>query len=355
VRVTALTQGKNAPSSRYRIHQCIPALSRHGIDVTGFCPAIPQYIQLPGRLANIRRRYLFPVVIGQAISNLLTRIPGTINSRKADLVWISRAYLPGMEGLVRLTGRPRVLDVDDAIWLTSPRGPNHIASNARRMDAIVVGNDYLANWFARYNRNIEIIPTSVDCEVYHPLEGVSDDNWFTIGWIGTSGNFGYLRTIFRELKHFLDDYSDSRFMMISDRVPDWWPSDNRRMVFCRWSAEEEVRHLNMLDVGLMPLQDSNWTRGKCSFKMLQYLAVGKPVIVSPVGMNKEVLGLGECGLAPPCVGDWYSALESMYHDRTLRNSLAQVGRTIVQNHFSTEVVAGQYARVFEEVCLAKET
>ncbi|MBC8426850.1 glycosyltransferase [bacterium] len=217
------------------------------------------------------------------------------------------------------------------------------------MDLVVVGNAYLADWYRGHNTEIEIIPTGVDCDIHRPRSAPTVRDAFTLGWIGTSSNFGYVRMIFGELERFLDDCRDASFLMVADRRPDWWPDSNPQMRFCRWRADEEVRRIEEMDVGLMPLEESEWTRGKCSFKMLQYMASGKPVVVSPVGMNRDVLELGDCGLAPRHTSDWYAAFEALHADQSLRERLSRGGRAIVLDHFSTEIVAHRYAEVFSRI------
>ena len=349
MRVVALTQGKDVPSSRFRIRQCLPGLRRAGIDVQEYCPAVRQYVQLPGRLGQVRRRYLLPLLVAQTGLNLLTRTPGTLAGRRADLVWLSRGFIPGLDGLVGLTGRPRVLDVDDAVWLTNPLGPARTARFAAGMDLVIAGNTYLADWYGQHCRRVEIVPTSVDCRRYAPRTEAGAADRFCVGWIGTSGNFPFLRDVFDGVERFLADHADACFLLVADRRPSWWPGDSERLTFRQWSVAQEVALLNTMDVGLMPLADTDWARGKCAYKMLQYMAVAIPVIVSPVGMNREVLDLGDCGLAAQRPDDWYEALKALHDDETRRRAMGATGRRIATTHFATEVVVGRYAELFREL------
>ena len=120
-----------------------------------------------------------------------------------------------------------------------------------------------------------------------------------------------------------------------------------RIRFVRWSRETEATALTDMSVGVMPLPDDEWTRGKCSFKMLQYMAVGLPVIVSPVGMNKEVLAKGDVGFAATSDDEWYEALESLYKDHSLRAKLGDTARRVVESHFSAQTIAHNLAGIFK--------
>jgi glycosyltransferase involved in cell wall biosynthesis len=281
--------------------------------------------------------------------NVVGRLPGTLRSHAADLVWLSRGYIPGLNDLVRLTGRPRLLDVDDAVWLSEPFGPGAAARLARHVDAVIAGNTFLADWYAPHCRCVEIVPTGVDCATYRPQASGGPTDVFRIGWIGTSGNLPFLRAIFTTISRFLRDRGDARFLVISDRAPAWWAAEDPQLEFQLWRADQEVAMLNRIDVGLMPLPDTDWARGKCAYKMLQYMAVGCPVIVSPVGMNREVLGLGACGMAASSADEWYAALEYLYADEGGRRRMGLTGRGIVTESFDLEVIVRRYASVFRTI------
>jgi glycosyltransferase involved in cell wall biosynthesis len=113
-----------------------------------------------------------------------------------------------------------------------------------------------------------------------------------------------------------------------------------------WSEKVEATALQGISVGVMPLPDNEWTRGKCSFKMLQYLAVGAPAVVSPVGLNRTILRQGEVALAAVTDDEWYQALETLYRDWDLQQRLGRAGRQVVERHYNADVIAGELARIF---------
>lgn len=345
VRVIALTRGAGVPSSRFRVRQCLPALAAEGIEVREFCPRIAQHVALPGALGRVRRRYLLPVTALQTVANLVGRVPAVVASRRADLAWISRSFVTGLEETVGVLRCPAIQDVDDAIWLTTPRGVPAAAAFARRMAGVIAGNTYLAEWYGRYCQQVRVVPTAVDCRRFAPSVSGGDGR-FTIGWMGTSGNFPQLDLVRGAVETFLRVHSDARWLVVADRSPGWWPHGSAQHEFVRWTAADEVRQMQRMSVGLMPLIDSPWTRGKCSYKMLQSMAVGLPVVVSPVGMNVEVLAMGECGLAARSEDEWSAALTALAADAARRDALGREGRRIVATHFDVPVIAVQLAEAF---------
>lgn len=350
-KIAALTSGRDVPSTRFRIRQYRSTLAAYNIELKEYCPIVSLTATLPGPLSKIRRRYLPPWVIVQTLMNIAARCPAFIGARFAELCLISRSVIPGLEGAIHFLPRPRVLDVDDAIWLTTPLGSSAAARLASNVDAVIAGNEYLARWYRQYNDQVFVVPTAVNCEKYFPkpkAEQFQEDS-ITIGWIGSSGNFPQLELVRSVLEEFLSRWQDARVLIIADKPPPLWAFDGKRVVFHRWSKKTEVASLQEVDIGIMPLLDNEWNRGKCSFKMLQYLAVGIPVVVSPVGMNKEVLDAGNVGFGPSDSNEWMEALVRLYLYARERLSKGNAGRLLVEQHFSTRVVTKKLARIFRSV------
>jgi glycosyltransferase involved in cell wall biosynthesis len=138
----------------------------------------------------------------------------------------------------------------------------------------------------------------------------------------------------------LKSLPDTRILIVSNSRPNGWEFDGKKILFRKWSAETEVSDLQDIDIGLMPLQDSEWTRGKCSFKMLQYLAVGIPAVVSPVGMNNDILKSADVGYGPGNdAEEWVEALLKLCQDEDLRAHKGIQGRKLVEKKFSVKTVA----------------
>lgn len=340
IKVAALTGGKNVPSARFRVRQLIPALYSHGVEMHEFVPPISKYP--PGS------KWLRPF---WGTAALTVRVPAVVATHRYDVVFLQRELISTFLTLEPLTKRPRILDVDDAIFLH--RGGRFAKRLAQLSDLVICGNDFLAEYFSRWNKNVAIIPTAVDTRRYTPRPlNCSSQSKLVIGWIGTSGNFKYLYQIEDALEKAVKTLPNAIFRVIADKVPRFRGALKERLEFVRWSPETEVAGLQTMTVGIMPLADTEWERGKCSYKMLQYMACGIPVVVSPVGMNVQVLSLGTVGLAAKSPDEWADAILTILSlgDRK-REEMGSTGRRIVEKYFSIDVIAPRLAREVKRLVL----
>ena len=353
LKVAGMTAGATDPSSRFRIRQYAAPLAERQIALREHCPFVNQRLPLPGHFNALPRRYLPPWAVVQMGLNIAARTPGFLGARRADLVWISRSVLPGLERAVDLLPRPRVLDVDDAIWLAGHRGERTAARLARQVDAVVAGNETIAAWYRPHAKRVTVVPTPVDTALYRPAAALAgpaaEAQTLTIGWIGTDGNHPNLAIAKPAVKALLADRPETRFLVVSNRRPAGWAFDDRRLIFRPWAESRELADLQAMDIGLMPLQDTPWSRGKCSYKLLQYLAVGIPAVASPVGMNRDVLTSGDVGMAADSAGDWYAALDRLCADAALRRHMGRKGRHLVEQAYSTERCADRLATLFHDL------
>ena len=348
MKVTALTSGKTSPAGRFRIRQHIPALAAQGIAVDECYPAVNQLARLPGKLGRIRTRYLPPVLAAQMALNAAMRIPGIAKTWKTDALWLERSIVPGFEPVINLTKGPRLLDVDDAIWMMNPLGQSATAYLARNVDVVIAGNQFLADWYGQYCRRIHIVPTAVDCQRYRP-KVVENAAEFVVGWTGTSGNFLYLNLIEEPLSAFLTEHHNARLLIVAERKPEFKLIPESKLEFIPWSPGIEASVLHKMTVGIMPLSDTPWARGKCSFKMLQYMASALPVIVSPVGMNADILSKGTIGFGAAANNEWRDALKVFYENPSLAIQMGKTGRQIAEENYSTEIIHNRLVEVFREV------
>jgi glycosyltransferase involved in cell wall biosynthesis len=330
LKVTALTLGKNDPSSRFRVRQFIDPLSHLGILVS------EHYLPLaPYKLART-------VPTGS-----IARLPGIIASRASDITWLRRELITGKATLERFVGGKRLFDVDDAIWLTGT--PDFSEKIVSYCDGVIAGNRFLAQHYEKVGARVWIVPTSIDTNVWRPQTTRQESKEWTIGWIGTSSNTKYLNLVGEPITDFLAEHSDVRLLIVCDRKPAFTRIPTNRWHFSSWSLDREIRVVQEMDAGLMPLEDTEWTRGKCGFKMLAYMALGLPVIVSPVGANEEILSYREVGFAARTASDWYEALQRLYQDREMARRMGTAGRSVVEEHYSVERNAKLLANIFREV------
>ncbi len=281
-------------------------------------------------------------------AKLMMRVPGIVGSWRCDVSWVTRGMLDGhytLEGWLR---RPLVLDVDDAIWLTNPRGEKAVARLAEAADAVFAGNSYLGEWFGQFNNRVHVVPTAVDTERFVPGEPAPDPS-FVIGWIGTGGNLKYLYDIDAALAAVMAENRDAKLLVVSNVVPNFLTVPVERVEFVTWSPDVEVGCLQRMDVGIMPLRDGEWERGKCAYKMLQYMACAKPVVVSPVGMSREIVERSRVGKAAETEADWVDAIIDYSLDPALRAVHGRCGRQVVEQFYSVETVSGQLAGLFSSI------
>lgn len=340
MRVAALTSGESSPSARFRVRQHLPNLRASGLEVREYCPAVNQGARLPGVLGKIRARYLPPLVVGQAAMNLALRIPGILGSHQSDVTWLERNFVPGVDDAAALLKKPLVFDIDDAIWLYNPMGRSQISRLVRRSNMVFAGNAFIADWCSNYCSTIRIIPTAVDTDRFVPRPSPKEaGSLFIVGWTGTSGNFRFLRQVEKALDAFLRRHPQARLMIVADRAPSELAVPAEQLIFRKWSPATEHSVLQEFDVGIMPLDDSELSRGKCSFKMLQYMAVGLPVIVSPYGMNAELLKLGDIGSAAVSDADWHDALDEAMQRTDVWRKRGAVARSVLLDRFSVSKVS----------------
>lgn len=326
-RVVAITGGRNVPSRRFRIDALAPFLAKISIELTELCPIISRYPP-PSQL-------LRPPWFAAA---LLERVTFLYRSRGYDAVILQREMISTLPTLERLLPKPRILDVDDAIYLQ--RNGKAAEYIARSCSLVVCGNHYLAEKFSHWNSNVIVIPTGVDTNLLQPImnRNVAEAPNI-IGWIGTAGNYRYLELIEPALRKVLAYFPDARLQVISDQFPTFLENLGEQLDFRLWRPGIENSLLPRFTVGIMPLIDNEWERGKCAFKMLQYMAAGVPVVVSPVGTNESILKAAQVGYGACSTQDWMDALIHLLNDSDLASTFGVNGRKLVEEKYSLKLVA----------------
>lgn len=329
-----LCQGKRVPSSRFRIENLINKIHKRGVTFDVRNAHLSAY---PPSGIFSRIFWLF--------KELFFRIPDIVNSYRYDGVIFQREIISTIPTLERFTKKPRILDVDDAIWLN--RGGWAADDLARRVDHIVCGNQYLADYFKTFGKPITIIPTGVDVDRFMPKKTLTPNK--TIGWSGTSGGFQYLYSIEYSLSQVLSAHPDWKLLIVSDQAPNFKLIPEEQLEFVLWTSDSEVDTIQNMDIGLMPLDDTPWSRGKCSYKMLLYMACGLPVVASDIGMNSEVLAHDFIGYGANTEEEWVDAINRLIENKNLKQMAGENGRNVVVNHYSTEVVVKLWCRVLDSV------
>jgi glycosyltransferase involved in cell wall biosynthesis len=344
MRVLFLTEGTEVPASRYRCEQFFPHFQRHGVDCTLIGAYGPAY----------NRIFTEPWAPAYKLATRAVRGLKTAFASGHDVLFLQRLAVPHtalFETLAARRGLPLIFDFDDSIHLDSEgraQGPRHRAFKRvlARADHVIAGNTFLAREASAWGKT-STIPTVIDTDRYTPRTEARDPNRVVIGWMGTAGNFPHLRAIVPALKTILECEPNVHVRLVSNAELDEL-SGVPRVEQIRWKPETEIELLRSFDIGLMPLHDTPLTRGKCGFKMIQYMAVGTPVVVSAVGANNDIFA-PDCGHALPDFEGWADALCELVQDKQARVRGGDAGRERAVAHFSVKAVLPRYLEIFNSV------
>lgn len=341
-----------SPGQRYRLEQWAPHAERcHGVRVD-FAPfeseALTHVLYEPGRQAQ---------KAALVAKDFVRRLSAVISARHYDGAIVYReAALVGpaiYERLLHYMGVPFIFDFDDAIWREAEaEGANgawarlhfwgKTATNCRLAAGVLVGNGYLAGYARQHNPNVTILPTSIELAQYPVQPEAPQDAPFTICWTGSSSTLAH----FEYARPALERLAARRTVtvkVICSRLPDR-PIAGAENVFVSWKPETEAEDVGACHVGIMPLPDTDYTRGKCGLKGLQYMATGRPAVMSPVGMNRDLVRHGENGFLPDTEDCWVATLERLADDPDLRARVGHSGRKTVEVGYSGEAVGAAFAQ-----------
>jgi glycosyltransferase involved in cell wall biosynthesis len=341
MKVLFLLEGTTVPASRFRVLQLLDAFREIGIEPTVRYAYGDDY----------NRTLRTPLARPYQLATRLRRAAVGLDAGRFDAVFLQRPALPFSaipERLVHLLNHRTIFDVDDSIFVggdgaVSPLRLKGFQQTVQTVGHVITGNRWLAQQ-AGVEHKTTVIPTVVDDTRYVPATA-SSRGAPVIGWMGTMGNFPFLRQVLPDLRMVLDRNPGVRVRLVSNATLSDVEGD-ARFEQVPWSAEAEVSLLQGFDIGLMPLPDSISTRGKCAFKMIQYMAVGRPVVVSAVGANVETFGDGQPGFLVPAGASWVEPLQHLLDDASLRKRCGEVGRERVESHYCIRAVMPSYQSVF---------
>jgi glycosyltransferase involved in cell wall biosynthesis len=362
IRVLALSPiPEEGAGCRFRIAQFIPYLESVGITVTLDSLFTPEFFRLvykPGHYAQKAATFI-------ALS--LKRLNSLRRSSQFDLILVYREMFPLGPALIErmLAARQRppiVFDFDDAIFLPNVsdanrligalKQPQKVASIIRHSDHVIAGNEFLADYARRFNRAVTTIPTSVDTERFVPSAQAREGDRPTgvgqpiVGWIGSPTTASYVRGLadvlrrVRERQPFVLRISGAGESLSIPGVS----VDNRP-----WSLEDEVTLFNTCDVGVYPLADDEWSKGKCGFKAIEFMACGVPVVASAVGVNRTIVQDGANGFLAGSDDEWVAKLSRLLSDAALRRRFAEAGRRTIEEGYSLHVNAPTLAATLRTV------
>lgn len=351
MRVLLLSRyGRLAASSRIRSYQYIPYLEARGVNVTVSPLLGDGYVR--DLYAGRRKR------VGAILEAYLRRLGHLLKSHHFDLLWIEKELLPWLpawgEMVLEHRGIPYVVDYDDAVFHRYDLHPKSLVRSllGRKIDAVmrraalvVVGNDYLADRAMRAGaKRVEYLPSVVDLDRYRVAPRIQD-GVFTVGWIGSPGTSRYLSVVRSALAQVLKN-SGARLVLVgSGKVQ----LEGVPVVTRPWSEATEVTDIQSFDVGVMPLPDEPWERGKSGYKLIQYMACSLPVVASPVGVNQQIIEDGVNGFLADSPAEWAHALLSLRDNPDLRTRMGRAGRLKVEAEYCLQATGPRLVSLLRRV------
>ena len=342
-----------APPQRFRFEQYLHALTAHG-----------HYYHLVPFLSVATWNILYKP--GHAAAKALGILGGF--ARRVGLLFAVPAYdfvfvhreaapigPPVFEWVIaKVLGKKIIYDFDDAIWLANTSEANKIAAGVKWHHKVAdicrwayknsCGNNYLADYARQFNSNAIVNPTTIDTvHLHNQVRDQTAPGRFVIGWTGTHSTLKYLDQVVPVLAKLEAEGMDFEFRVISNQPP---MLPLRSLVFLPWRKDTEIADLLGFHVGLMPLENDLWAKGKCAFKALQYMALGIPALVSPVGMNTEVVQHGLNGFVCATPVEWEASLRQLLADASLRQHLGQAARATIEQRYSVRANTPNFLQLF---------
>jgi glycosyltransferase involved in cell wall biosynthesis len=340
-----------APSQRFRFEQYYDILRAEGheIEIRPFMTEKTwKILYLPGRFLQKALAIL---------GGLFRRLFLLFSLKKYDYIFIHREATPigppFFEYIASKWLKKKIIyDFDDAIWIPNYseansffsflKGYKNVKHICRWAYKISCGNEYLCDFARQYNDNVVYNPTTIDTENYHNKVKSVLPEQFVIGWTGSHSTIRYIEVILPVLKE-LQQSHPFVFRVISDIAPDY---DLESLEYRKWNKETEIEDLLSFSVGIMPLEDDKWANGKCGFKALQYMSLGIPALVSPVGVNTRIVDHGLNGYICSTAEEWKIALSELMEQKERLLEMSARTREKIQTHYSVRSNSRNFLNLF---------
>lgn len=344
-----------SPGQRYRHEQYVTYLERNGIA----CHFEPLLTTAHDDLIFYGRKTIPKVFVG--LKAFFRRVKNVLQASNFDAVYIYRDaffFSTFFEKWLKSKKVKIIYDFDDAIWLMDKnenqgffnklKNPEKTALITQLSDVVIVGNEYLSTYAQNLNHNVSIIPSTIDFKSYHLLKPTKkDDSRICIGWTGSFSTVKHFETLIPVLHSIKHKFGKKiHFKLIGD--PDY-KNDPLEIIGHPWKSETESEDLSELDIGIMPLPNNEWTQGKCGMKGLQYMALEIPTIMSPVGVNKDIIDDGVNGFLASTDEEWVEKLTLLIEHQELRQKIGKAGRKTVEEKYSVKANQEKWLHVFESL------
>ncbi|TXT62377.1 MAG: hypothetical protein BAJALOKI1v1_960012 [Promethearchaeota archaeon] len=366
MRILFFIEGKDTPSSRFRVQQFIPYFKKVGIKckmVQGH-PHKTFYVSYKNlilkRLVNSFLYFVKTITI-------IVQMPLILWS---DIVVLQRPLIHHMfiflEKLLYRFKKPVIFDIDDALFLKSKdpdqyedifvklsQGNFRLNWTIKKATYVFAGNSFLANYCKKYNPNTKIIPTVINTDRYKTQFDIQkkegEKELSIIGWMGTSTNLDYLVRYLDVFKEIYTMHPNAILMISTDTF--FYKKEINNAIptkFIKWSKKNELHTLHTYDIGIMPLPNEPWVKGKCGFKLIQYMACGLPSIGANIGANKEIIQDGINGYLASDKMEWVEKISKLLKDQSLRAKFSQNGRKTIEEKYSIRAVLPVMIKYFNE-------
>ena len=354
VRVLALSPiAIEGDGCRFRIAQFMPYLRERGFDVTISPFYSREYFDVVYRRGHFVRK------AAGAVPLVWKRLRTLGEIGNYDLVFLYREAIPAgppvIERAIAKRAIPIVYDFDDAIFLPNVseanqrvsflKSPERIAELLRLSTKVVAGNEFLAAYARGHHRDVTVIPTAVDTDHFTPAAARPRRDRLLVGWIGSPTTFQYLKALAPILREVAAEHTFTLRVSGAGEAVDF---PGLQIETPEWSLAGEVALFNTLDIGVYPLRDDDWSKGKCGFKAIQCMACGVPVVAQAVGVNREIIVDGENGFLASTPEEWKQKLGRLLTDAALRERFARGGRRTIEERYSLRVVAPRLEAVLRD-------
>lgn len=346
-----------SPSQRFRFEQYLEYLRQNDFTCDYSFLISPQDDKILYSPGN----YLGKLSI--LLKSSVKRLRDVLKAGSYDAIFIQReAFMLGTTLIEKLFSKSRakvVFDFDDSIWrnqgdsvgansnLLFLKNPDKTKDIIALSDCVFAGNEYLAAYARQFNRNVVIVPTTIDTDEYSRLSIFRQAERVCIGWSGSFTTIEHFETALPALRQLKAKYGDRiYFKVIGDGS---YRNEELGIQGLPWRKDTEIADLSEIDIGLMPLPDTEWAKGKCGLKGLQYMALEIATLMSPVGVNSTIIQDGQNGYLADLPSEWVIKISSLIEDEDLRLRLGKAGRQTVVSHYSVLSERNHYLNLFREL------
>lgn len=346
-------------STRYRITKVFDRISNSELHVRIFYASSNRLADFCydalfyGHLPFLRDLYYYHVVFYRRLLSMLRSYSYDCAVIQYELL---REGPMWMEWLLTRTHVCTVYDYDDSLF-AFPRYAKNLPRILPHFDHVVVGNHHLARYTLDFNPNVTVSPTCPDHEAFdvdRPEPKQQGDPSVVLGWIGSPANLTYLRVLREPILRLTKRYQLKLVVVCAGPwEPEWFGIADIPLIRCEWSLASEAASILDMDIGVMPVEDDEIGRGKCGFKALQFMSAAVPIVISPVGVNAEIVQPGVTGLLARTSGEWYEHLERLIADPALREKMGTAGRDYVRRHYSLDAQAAKWRDLVESLVRTK--